>query len=170
VGGEGEGVREQEEGQKVVAPARSDPAYNPVFEILVDRAAEGQDTIVGIVAYSLYKLAKREWIAEFRETNGRPPTPEEIESYHKAWTPSLLEGKKAEATQIIASLSEDIVEKARPEILKEALRGSWWRATGINVFSNFLYTLIVLGVVLVVAITGLDIPALLQKLARVIQG
>jgi hypothetical protein len=27
-----------------------------------------------------------------------------------------------------------------------------------------------LGVVLVVAITGLDIPALLQKLARVIQG
>jgi hypothetical protein len=167
--GQGEGIEGQRR-EEEVAPAEDDSDYNPVFETLVDKAAEGQDTIIGIVAYSLYKLAKREWISEFREANGRSPSADEIRNYHKAWTPSLLEGKKAEATQIIASFSEDIVEKAKPEILKDALRGSFWRATGVNVFSNFLYTLIVLGVVLVVAMTGLDIPAMLQKFAKAMQG
>jgi hypothetical protein len=149
--------------------SRDQPDYNPIFESLVDRPAEGEETIIGIVAYALYKLAKREWISDFRERNGRPPTDAEVREYQKMWTPSLLEGKKSEAVQIIAEFSAGIVDKARPSILKEALRGSAWRATSINILSSFIYTLLVLGVVLVIAATGWDIPALLQKFGRLIQ-
>ena len=147
----------------------SSPEYNPIFETLVGRVDEGQETIVGIVAYALYKFAKREWFAEFRERNGRAPTDAEIRAYQKTWTPSLLEGKRSEAVQIIAAYSQDVVEKARPTILEEVLRGNTSRTVGLNILSSFIYTLLLLGAVLVIAVTGWDIPALLQKLARLIQ-
>jgi hypothetical protein len=85
------------------------------------------------------------------------------------WTPSLLEGKRSEAVQIIASFSQDVVEKARPAILEEMFRGNAMRTVGLNIFSSFIYTLLVLGIVVVIVITGWDIPALLQRLARLIQ-
>jgi hypothetical protein len=147
----------------------NDPEYNPIFETLVGRVDEGQETIIGIVAYSLYKLAKREWFAEFRERTGRGPTDEEIRAYQKMWTPSLLEGKRSEAVQIIASFSQDVVEKARPAILEGIFRGNATRTVGLNIFSSFIYTLLVLGIVVVIVVTGWDIPALLQRLARLIQ-
>lgn len=48
--------------------------YNRVYETLVDEADEGADTLVGMIAYSLYKNAKREWVAEIRREAGRPPS------------------------------------------------------------------------------------------------
>jgi hypothetical protein len=50
---------------------------NPVFALLV----EGEDDVAGLVAYSLYKQSKRDWMMEFSGRNGRTPNDDEIDSY-----------------------------------------------------------------------------------------
>jgi hypothetical protein len=51
--------------------------HNPIFEALV--STEGE--ISGLVAYSLYKQNKRDWLQEFRKQLGRLPDESETRSY-----------------------------------------------------------------------------------------
>ena len=37
------------------------PAYNPLFETFVRQDTPDEEQVAGLVAYSLYKLAKAEW-------------------------------------------------------------------------------------------------------------
>jgi hypothetical protein len=48
-------------GQEGADQAANEPDYNSIFEELVDGNADQQNELVGIVAYTLYKKAKREW-------------------------------------------------------------------------------------------------------------
>ena len=50
---------------------------NPVFEMLVG----GDTDIVGLVAYSIYKQNKRDWLIAFSEAKGREPNEDERASY-----------------------------------------------------------------------------------------
>jgi hypothetical protein len=58
--------------------ADGEPVHrNPVFDQLVPNDRD----LVGLVAYSLYKLSKRDWIEAFREENHRDPTAAEVNVY-----------------------------------------------------------------------------------------
>ncbi len=50
---------------------------NPVFGMLVS----GDDDIVGLVAYSIYKQNKRDWLIAFLNAKGRQPNEDEKQSY-----------------------------------------------------------------------------------------
>jgi hypothetical protein len=50
---------------------------NPVFEMLVS----GDNDIIGLVAYSIYKQNKRDWLIAFSAARGREPSEEERLSY-----------------------------------------------------------------------------------------
>ena len=50
---------------------------NPVFEMLVS----GDNDIIGLVAYSIYKQNKRDWLIAFAAARGREPTEDERLSY-----------------------------------------------------------------------------------------
>jgi hypothetical protein len=50
---------------------------NPVFEMLV----AGDTDIIGLVAYSIYKQNKRDWLIAFATARGREPTEDERISY-----------------------------------------------------------------------------------------
>lgn len=50
---------------------------NPVFEMLVS----GDNDIIGLVAYSIYKQNKREWLMAFNKARGREPNENEMASY-----------------------------------------------------------------------------------------
>lgn len=50
---------------------------NPVFEMLVS----GDNDIIGLVAYSIYKQNKRDWLIAFAAVKGREPTEDERLSY-----------------------------------------------------------------------------------------
>jgi hypothetical protein len=54
-----------------------DSDRNPVFEQLVS----GDSDIVGLVAYSIYKQHKRDWLIAFKHAKGRTPTDEESVAY-----------------------------------------------------------------------------------------
>ena len=50
---------------------------NPVFEMLVSADSD----IVGLVAYSIYKQNKRDWLIAFSHVKGREPTEDERSSF-----------------------------------------------------------------------------------------
>jgi hypothetical protein len=60
-----------------VSPAIRVVQRNPILAELV----QGEDDLAGLVAYALYKLNKRDWLASFFKTHGRDPTEGEVESY-----------------------------------------------------------------------------------------
>jgi hypothetical protein len=53
----------------VTGPADPDP-YNRVLEFLVEADDLDNMDVVGVLAYGLYKLRKRDWIVQFRQANG----------------------------------------------------------------------------------------------------
>jgi hypothetical protein len=75
------------------ATDHEDDGYNPIFERLVD-PPDGELLVEGFIAYGLYKIAKREWVSEFRARERRKPTDAELDSYVSTWTASQLQGQR----------------------------------------------------------------------------
>jgi hypothetical protein len=55
----------------------NDPDRNIVFGSLVT----GDSDIVGLVAYSIYKQNKHDWLVAFEKARGREPKDDELQSY-----------------------------------------------------------------------------------------
>ncbi len=52
---------------------------------------EGENDLIGIVAYSIYKQEKRDWLMRWEATHGEPPSTGEVEAFVLA---NLTEGQK----------------------------------------------------------------------------
>jgi hypothetical protein len=59
------------------AVARDEADRNPIFEALVSTDGE----IAGLVACSIYKQNKRDWLEDFKKLTGRLPTDAETRAY-----------------------------------------------------------------------------------------
>jgi hypothetical protein len=59
------------------AADRDDGDHNPVFTALVQQDSD----VVGLVAYSIYKQNKYDWLLAFRRTKGREPDEAELGAY-----------------------------------------------------------------------------------------
>jgi hypothetical protein len=99
------------------------PNYNAIFEKFVDAAQDDQSEIVGIIAYGIYKTAKREWVIDFKEREERSPTEAELKAYVSSWTESRIDGAKQNAAQVIAEFAQTVVDEQEPRILRSALQG-----------------------------------------------
>ncbi len=136
--------------------------YNLVFEQLVDEADDGESALVGLVAYGLYKSAKREWILDHIGETGRPPSTEDLRKYAKMQTDTALNGYRAQANDILASYADSFMQIERPRILTEALRGGFWRAFWPSLVASFAFAAIILILVGVAALQGTDFPISFQ--------
>lgn len=124
-----------------------------MFEQFYD---DDEDQVRGLIAYGLYKAAKREWVQRTPKV-GRASMAAELQAYHETWTPANIASKRAEAEQVLRACSEEIIAQERPRIVEEALRGHFWRAVVTNVASAFIYTLILIGIVIVLKVAGVDV-------------
>jgi hypothetical protein len=138
--------------------------YNPVFEKLVLDAKNPE--IVQLVAYGLYKVAKREWAQKLWEDFRRKPTAQELAGYAATWTGQQLQDKIISAQSALVIYGESVVDDARPGILKDALRGSSWKSFWISLSAAFFYTLILIGVALVLKAMGIDVIGVIEKVGR----
>lgn len=84
------------------------------FTRLVDFQAESLD-MVGLVAYSFYKLDKLAWMETFERHNGRAPTEAELEDQYFPFLENKLAGFRANAQQ---RLSEFIDASLGREMLR----------------------------------------------------
>lgn len=128
--------------------------YNPVFTKLV---VDNDDKLLGMVAYGIYKTAKREWISTFEADNNRSPNGDELVAYGSTWTSQLIQNANDAATSALAEFAAGAIDEARPNILKDALKGGAVRTVLLNMLSGLLYTLALIGVVVVLKASGVDI-------------
>lgn len=141
------------------------PEYNPIFGQLVPQGELEGDLLPGMVTYSLYKIAKREWATDFFKRNGRKPVEAELNEYIRTWTPTRIAGVRKEAEFFVASFSGSVLEDNAPRIREEALKGTFWRSVGISIFSALLYTLLLIALVIVLRFAGIDLLSLFQTIA-----
>ncbi|WP_375391271.1 hypothetical protein [uncultured Sphingomonas sp.] len=128
--------------------------HNPIFTKLV---VEGDDKLLGMVAYAIYKTSKREWIQSFNAERGRDPEPAELAAYAATWTPQLIQNATDAATSALAEYASGAIDEARPAILKDALKGNAVRSILLNMLSALLYTLALIAIVLVLKKSGVDL-------------
>ncbi|MFJ4430101.1 hypothetical protein ACIPZG_03915 [Pseudomonas sp. NPDC089395] len=111
----------------------ADGCYNHIYSILVENE---QDTL-GIIAYSLYKRQKIEFIKAFKTKHEREPKDEDLAPFHDVSnSPTQLEIYRNQASQLVqgfldASISAQAIEleqyysdKASSEI-RNAKPGFW---------------------------------------------
>src|SRR5829696_7304624 len=100
-----------------------EPHYNPIFEFFVNPEHAEAEQIPGIIAYGLYKIAKREWASKLYQREGRKPTEEELEAYIRTWTESRIRGVTQQAESVLASFATSVIESATPQIREDAITG-----------------------------------------------
>jgi hypothetical protein len=140
------------------------PNYNKLFSIFVDPESSEGEQLQGMIAYGLYKRAKSEWAKSIWNANGHPPTPEELASYHATWTATNIRSMSDLAASSLAEFAQSVIDEATPAIQRKALEGNFWKNVGTNMFAAFLYSVVLILLVLVLRWIGVDILGLFQKL------
>lgn len=139
------------------------PGYNPIFEAFVD---PDDLEVEQLVAYGLYKIAKREWATALWTRENRKPTDGELAAYIQTWTPSRLEGTRKEAKLVLSAFAGTVVEDAAPAIREEALRGTWTRTVVQGLVAALLYTLILVAVAFVLRWSGVDLLSVFSAVSN----
>lgn len=148
-------------------PPKGDPSneYSQVFEKLVDGADDGHNEMIGLLAYGLYKAAKREWIVDHLEKNGVRPNAKECKAHADSQTPTILEGFRSQASEALAAYASAVVEEAKPGIQNEALQGSFMKAFVPSLAASFAFAAIIALLVVIAAVGGFSFPVDLRELS-----
>lgn len=142
------------------------PDYNTVFEQLVGEADPADRQLIGLVAYGLYKISKREWVVTYREQNGGgKPSEDERRGHAMGQTQTILDGYRSQANEIVAGYANSILEAERPRILREALKGSFWRSFWPSFLASFAFASALSIVVIIAALMGFGLPIQLAPAA-----
>jgi uncharacterized membrane protein len=64
--------------------------------------------------------------------------------------------------QLIAAYTDTVLSQAETQILRNALKGSVWRSVWWGLVGALLYTLIVIGLIIILARSGIDLIGLLR--------
>jgi hypothetical protein len=142
------------------------PPYNPIFSRFVDPERDEGEQLSGLVAYGLYKVAKREWAAELGARENRKPTELDLESYIRTWTESRLRGLADQAEGVLATYASTVVEAARPQIREEAIRGTFWAGVGLSITANAIYTIGLIVLLVILRYAGLDLLSIITAVGK----
>lgn len=93
------------------------------YSFIFKKIVEDDDDFIGMVAYTLYKRQKVEWIEKFQVDHQRRPTDDEIESGFARFSnlPSQLENYREQAVQTLDMFLDQALY-AKVEEAKEAIR------------------------------------------------
>ncbi len=87
-------------------------------EAVLEFYVEGEDDLIGLLAYALYERQKRDFIVSYRKRNaGRSPNEAEIAAVTSNYLSADLRNTLRErASQILSSYAETYVEAMEPQI------------------------------------------------------
>lgn len=150
--------------------------YNRVLEYYVDDDASGDIDLVGLIAYSLYKRQKRDWVIKHRSQNdGCKPTSSEIAAVTTSYlTEDLRNTLRARASDLLSGYADTYVQALEPTIRIDALntemlrqardiqnsiknQSNFWSQVGTGLVATVIWTLLVTGLVLTASLFGSDI-------------
>jgi hypothetical protein len=130
--------------------------FDPIFPRLVKEESVGQK-LLGFIAYGLYLEAKREWLSAFRAREKRYPVDEELCAYERSWTASRLEALENAAAQLVTAYTDSVVTQLEKQILRGALKGSFWRAVWRWAVGALFYTLLLVALAIGLTRSGVDL-------------
>ncbi|MBU1385670.1 MAG: hypothetical protein KKE52_08075 [Alphaproteobacteria bacterium] len=133
-------------------------AYNPLFTRMVE---EADHRLTGMVAYAIYKTAKKEWVQAYEQEHGRRPDAAKLAAYAATWTPQLIANANDAATSALSEFAAEAIDEARPSIVEEALRGDAVRSVLLSMLSALLYTVALVMVVVVLRAAGIDLISII---------
>lgn len=139
-------------------PDGDDQYYNPIFEKLVPNADQHEELLIGLVAYGLYKVSKREWVVGFRERHGRAPNDAEYRAHVDSHTGVVLDGYKSQATDIVGVYAAAVLESEKPKIERDALKGSFSRSFWPSFWASMAFTAVLVMLVLIASTLGVGLP------------
>jgi len=139
------------------------PPFDAIFPQFVNKDSPAQK-LLGFIAYGLYQDAKREWISEFRGRENRYPLAEELRAYERSWSASRLEALENVAAQLLTTYTDAVVTQAENQILRSALKGSYWRGVWRWVGGALIYTLLLVASAVGLARSGIDLMTVLDTI------
>src|SRR5215204_11238 len=122
---------------------------DPMFPQIVKDTDSPEQKLIGYIAYGLYEEARREWVADFHTREGRYPSDAEVSAYERSWTSSRLEGIRNAAVQVIAAYADNLSSQIEAALLRDTLKGRFGREVVRWLFSAALYSLIIVGLYVV---------------------
>ncbi|MYN10185.1 hypothetical protein [Pseudoduganella aquatica] len=93
--------------------------YNDIYERLTN-AVSGEDLLVGMLAYSLYKKGKAE-VCEAARQSGTPLTPADLANYHASFTATAQSAFETKARETLFAFANEYLELQKPRIIEEAI-------------------------------------------------
>lgn len=141
-------------------PDRPERIFSSMFERLVERSHPDSHELVGLVAYGIYKRAKREWADRLQARTGRTPSPEELNSFIEYWTETRLRALREEASSVLVAFSDHVLKQEESRIIRDALRGSFWRGVTRSVLAALIYTLVLIAAAIAFLRAGVNLQTL----------
>lgn len=153
----------------VLTPVTPQPAidvHNLIFQKLIDENPEDEHILVGVVAYFYYKAAKREWIEQYCESHGKPPSEAELRAYISSWTDMRISGVRSEANVALTEYASYILSKERPKIVEETLKNrSFWREASVACFGAGMWTAALIVFAVILKLAHIDLLSVLKNVA-----
>lgn len=160
------------------SPGAAAPRYNEIYEKLVD--SEGED-LPGLIAYSLYKQSKREWLIDHEKQHDRRPDQAEEAIFVSAFTANELRRLRDDATNMLAAYAAHVIEQEKPELIEQGRQdhliglvdgrleemrsqGRWWRQVVAGALGAFGYSILLLLLLLIIRWVGIDLIDLVQPI------
>lgn len=122
--------------------------YSSIYNELVDQP----NNLVGLLAYSIYKKEKINYVKRFEEEHRRPPDPSELKEFHQQSHHRI--GQYNEIAESRVSDLFDSLFKTQSELLEEeynnrlmaelkAYKPSWWAGVFQGVMGSILYSIFI---------------------------
>ena len=150
-------------------------AQTPPRNLVYDHLVEGDDDVIGLITYSLYKKDKRDWIIAWRSQHGTDPAPDQVEAFVAAqMTFAQRDRYRTAARQVLDAYASVAVEMEKPLIVREGIAGRvddavkrvessgrWWRQFPAALLGGMLATAILVGAVAILVALDIDIAGYL---------
>ncbi|MGV8838761.1 MAG: hypothetical protein ACWA6X_00505 [Bauldia sp.] len=161
------------------APASPVPAARPAmpraYSRVYDHLVEGEDDVIGLIAYALYKQDKRDWFISWKRAHNAEPTADHVEAFvNGQMTTAQRERYRAAARQVLDSYAFVALEAEKPLITQQAIAGRvetavaklersrrWWRQFPGILLGGIIAAALVIGVVAALVAFDVDVAGYL---------
>ncbi len=140
-----------------------------------DHLVEGEDDVIGLITYSLYKQDKRDWLAGWKRQHGREPTADEMDAFVSAQlTFAQRDRYRTAARQVLDAYASVAVDLEKPLIIRDGVAGRvetavqkveasarWWRQLPAILIGALVSAGIVIAVIAILVAAGADIAGYL---------
>ena len=133
-----------------------------IYNKLVENSPDDKEPLLGLVAFAVVEEQKIEWMKHQQETNGQPPSTENIENWYKQQPPGVLLRAKETADTKLRAFGEKEIDSYREQwqdqieegiVVGEirSIKWKFWPQFGVNIAGGFASALIFAALLALVA-------------------